>query len=120
MATNSRCTIGKRFILDHGVGTVVGETAVIGDDCYILGGVTLGAVGIAGNPPGKRHPVLGDRVEVGAFTRILGRVEIGDEVFIGPHCVITQDVPSGSIVTVRTSVQITRGIEAVATSAERF
>lgn len=117
---NSRSTIGKRFVLDHGVGTVIGETAVIGDDCYILGGVTLGAVGIAGNPAGKRHPVLGNRVQVGAFTRVLGHVEIGDDVFIGPHCVITKDIPSGSTVTVRTSVQVTYGTEAVTTPVERI
>lgn len=105
---HTRCKIGKRFVLDHGVGTVIGETAVIGDDCYLLGGVTLGARGISGNRIGKRHPLLGDRVQVGAFTRILGDIEIGDDVFIGPHCVITECVPAGSSVTLRTSVQVTR------------
>ena len=83
-------------MLDHAVGTVIGETCVIGDDAYILGGVTLGAAGIANNPATARHPRLGDRVQVGAFARILGRVTIGDDVFIGPHCTITQDVPANT------------------------
>lgn len=104
-----RCQIGKRFVLDHGWGTVIGETAVLGDDCYVLGGVTLGAVGIAGNASGKRHPTLGNRVQVGAFSRIFGRIEIGDDVFIGPHCVVKEDVAAGSIVTLKTQLQITRG-----------
>ena len=59
--------IGRRFVLDHGFGTVIGETCEIGNDCYILCGVTLGARGIANNPDGKRHPCLGNNVEVGAF-----------------------------------------------------
>ena len=106
---HARCQIGRRFVLDHGCGTVIGETAVLGDDCYVLGGVTLGAAGIAGNAPGKRHPTLGNRVQVGAFSRIFGCVEIGDDVFIGPHCVIKEDIAAGSIVTLKTQLQITRG-----------
>jgi serine O-acetyltransferase len=106
---HARCQIGRRFVLDHGCGTVIGETAVLGDDCYVLGGVTLGAVGIAGNASGKRHPTLGNRVQVGAFSRIFGCVEIGDDVFIGPHCVIKEDIAAGSIVTLKTQLQITRG-----------
>ena len=106
---HARCQIGRRFVLDHGWGTVIGETAVLGDDCYVLGGVTLGATGIAGNASGKRHPTLGNRVQVGAFSRIFGCVEIGDDVFIGPHCVIKEDVAAGSIVTLKTQLQITRG-----------
>jgi len=106
---HARCQIGRRFVLDHGCGTVIGETAVLGDDGYVLGGVTLGAAGIAGNAPGKRHPTLGNRVQVGAFSRIFGCVEIGDDVFIGPHCVIKEDIAAGSIVTLKTQLQITRG-----------
>ena len=101
-----KCRIGKRFVLDHGIGTVLGESSSIGDDCYLLGGVTLGARGIANNPKGKRHPSIGNRVQVGAFSRIFGAVSIGDDVFIGPHCTITEDIPAGSRVTLRTSVQI--------------
>ena len=100
------CSIGKRFVLDHGIGTVFGETASIGDDCYVLGGVTLGACGISGNSLGKRHPSIGNRVQLGAFSRIFGITNIGDDVFIGPHCVITEDIPSGSKVTLRSNLQI--------------
>ncbi len=100
------CYIGQRFILDHGVGTVFGETAQLGDDCYVLGGVTLGALGIADNPKGKRHPTIGNRVQIGAFSRIFGNISIGDDVFIGPQCVITEDIPSGSSVTIRPSTQV--------------
>ncbi|WP_211107271.1 serine O-acetyltransferase [Azospirillum thermophilum] len=103
-----RCSIGLRFILDHGYGTVIGETTRIGDDCYVLGSVTLGATGIAGNPAAKRHPTIGNRVQIGAFSRIFGPVTIGDDVFIGPHCVIKEDIPSGSTVMLKTALQITR------------
>lgn len=103
-----RCHIGQRFILDHGIGTVFGETARIGDDCYILGGVTLGAYGIADNPSGKRHPTIGNRVQIGAFTRIFGNLSIGDDVFIGPQCIITENVPSLSSVTMRPSIQVVK------------
>ncbi len=103
-----RCRIGRRFVLDHGVGTVFGETTELGDDCYVLGGVTLGAAGIAGNPAGKRHPTVGHRVQIGAFARVFGSVSIGDDVFIGPHSVITQNVPPSCSVTVRTSHQVIR------------
>jgi serine O-acetyltransferase len=101
-----RCRIGKRFILDHGVGTVFGETTEIGDDCYILGGVTLGSCGISNNSHGKRHPTVGDRVQIGAFARVFGAITIGDDVFIGPQCTITKDISPGSTVTFRTSIQV--------------
>ncbi|WP_438395146.1 serine O-acetyltransferase [Caballeronia sp. DA-9] len=103
-----RSQIGRRFVLDHGCGTVIGETAVIGDDCYMLGGVTLGATGIAGNASNKRHPTVGNRVQIGAFARLFGNVHVGDDVFIGPHCVIKEDIPPGSVVTLKSELQITR------------
>ena len=93
---NFKCTIGNRFVLDHGVGTVIGETAIIGDDCYFLGGVILGARGIAHNRPGQRHPHVGNGVQIGSFTSVLGPVRIGDNVFIGPTCVISDDLPQGA------------------------
>lgn len=102
-----RCRIGKRFVLDHGVGTVFGETAQIGDDCYVLGAVTLGACLISDNPNGKRHPTIGDRVQIGAFARIFGAITVGDDVFVGPQCTITENIPSNSRVVLRTSVQVT-------------
>lgn len=98
--------IGRRFVLDHGYGTVIGETCEIGNDCYILCGVTLGARGIANNPNGKRHPRLGNNVEIGAGARILGCVTIGDNVFICPACVITHDVPADTKVKIVNQIQL--------------
>ncbi|MFC6336361.1 serine acetyltransferase [Pseudomonas sp. CCM 7891] len=103
--------IGRRFVLDHGYGTVIGETCEIGNDCYILCGVTLGSRGIANNPDGKRHPHLGNNVEVGAGARVLGYVLIGDNVFISPACVITQDVPAGTKVKVVNQIQLQKNDE---------
>jgi serine O-acetyltransferase len=114
------CQIGRRFVLDHGWGTVIGETVVLGDDCYILGGVTLGATGIAGNPSGKRHPTIGSRVEVGAFARIFGNVNIGDDVFIGPHCTIKHDIDAGSVVTLKSELQVTRVLQSGENSTPSF
>lgn len=101
-----RSSIGRRFVLDHGVGTVIGETSIIGDDCYVLGGVTLGAFGISDNPGGKRHPTIGARVQIGAYSRIFGNICIGDDVFIGPNCIITQDIPKKTKVTLKSNLQI--------------
>lgn len=101
-----RSSIGSRFIIDHGVGTVIGETSIIGDDCYILGGVTLGARGISSNASTQRHPKIGNRVQIGAFASVLGSVSIGDDAFIGPGCVITKDVPPSARVQVKTSLQV--------------
>ncbi|THF63520.1 serine O-acetyltransferase [Pseudothauera rhizosphaerae] len=100
--------IGRRVVLDHAVGTVVGETAEVGDDCYMLGGVILGARGISANSIGKRHPTIGDNVQIGGFARILGPVTVGDHVFIAPHSVITLDVPSNTQVNVMSQLQIGR------------
>jgi serine O-acetyltransferase len=98
--------IGRRFILDHAVGTVIGETSVIRNDCYVLGGVTLGARGIARNARGKRHPTIGDRVQIGAFARVLGPVRVGDDVFISPSAVVTCDVPSRTRVSIVNQMQL--------------
>lgn len=100
--------LGPEFVVDHGFGTVVGETVVTGAGCYILNGVVLGARGIASNRSGRRHPRLGDNVEIGSFACVLGPIEIGDDVFIGPHCVVLDDVPAGARVTVRHPVQLVR------------
>jgi serine O-acetyltransferase len=89
--------IGRRFVLDHATNTVIGASCIIGDDCYILNGVILGARGIADNPPGKRHPTIGNRVQIGSCTCVLGNVNIGDDVFIGPYSLITRDIPSGTL-----------------------
>ena len=99
--------IGRSFIIDHGYGTVIGETSEIGDDCYLLQGVTLGAREIIG-PSGKRHPTLGNNVKIGGFARIFGPIEIGDNVSISPCCVITENIPSDHDVIIVNQLQITK------------
>lgn len=86
--------IGVPFTIDHGYGTVIGETSVIGDNCYFLNNVTLGARGIANNPNNKRHPTIGSNVQIGASASIYGPVTIGNNCFIGPYTTVTQDVPN--------------------------
>ncbi len=91
-------SIGARFVIDHGWNTVIGQTARIGNDCYLLNDVTIGGRFAADAPDGKRHPTLGDRVQVCAGTRLLGAIRIGDDVFIGPGVTITTDIPAKSAV----------------------
>jgi serine O-acetyltransferase len=87
--------IGKRLVIDHGMGIVIGETAEVGDDCIIFHGVTLGGVKF---DPVKRHPTLGHRVLVGTGAKILGPITIGDEARIGANSVVTRSVPPGATV----------------------
>ncbi len=87
--------IGRRFFIDHGMGVVIGETAEIGDDCTLYHGVTLG--GTSWNK-GKRHPTLGNDVVVGAGAKVLGPINIGNDVRIGSNAVVTKDAPDGSTV----------------------
>ena len=84
------CFIGKRLLIDHGSGVVIGETAMIGDDCTLFQGVTLGG---KGNEQGKRHPTLYNGVFVGAGAKILGNIEIGNNVKIGANAVVLCDIP---------------------------
>ncbi len=102
-------TIGPRFVIDHGIGTVIGEDVTIGADCYILQGVVLGALGIADNVSGRRHPRLGDKVQVGGFARVLGPITVGDGVTIGSHALVRTDVPAGGQVAVLHQYQMTAG-----------
>jgi len=88
-------SIGRRFFIDHGMGVVIGETAVIGDDCTLYHGVTLGGTSWR---KGKRHPTLADNVVVGAGAKVLGPIEIGEGVRIGSNAVVTKPVPPGSTV----------------------
>ncbi len=88
-------TIGRRFMIDHGMGVVIGETAVIGDDCLIYQGVTLGMTGKHG---GKRHPTLGNNVMVGAGTIVLGDIHVGDNVKVAAGSVVVHDVPADTTV----------------------
>lgn len=84
--------IGRRFFIDHGMGVVIGETAVIGDDCTLYHGVTLG--GTTWNK-GKRHPTLHDGVVVGAGAKVLGPIEIGAGARVGSNSVVLKAVPAG-------------------------
>ena len=87
--------IGRRFFIDHGMGVVIGETAVIGDDCTLYHGVTLGGTSWE---KGKRHPTLANNVVVGAGAKVLGPIEIGEGVRIGSNAVVTKPVPPRSTV----------------------
>ena len=87
--------IGRRFFIDHGMGVVIGETAVIGDDCTLYHGVTLGGTSWE---KGKRHPTLGNNVVVGAGAKVLGPFRIGDNARIGSNAVVVKEVPEGATV----------------------
>lgn len=89
-------TIGKRLVIDHGVGVVIGETAEIGDDCLIYQGVTLGGTG---KDLGKRHPTLGNNVMVGAGAKVLGPFKVGDNSRIAAGAVVLAEVPENSTAT---------------------
>ncbi|MDR1349489.1 MAG: serine O-acetyltransferase [Zoogloeaceae bacterium] len=85
--------IGRRFFIDHGMGVVIGETAIVGDDVTLYHGVTLGGTSWL---EGKRHPTLGDRVVVGAGAKLLGPLTVGAGARIGSNAVITRDVPENA------------------------
>ncbi|MBC6418049.1 MAG: serine O-acetyltransferase [Prochloron sp. SP5CPC1] len=87
--------IGKGVFIDHGMGVVIGETAILGDYCLIYQGVTLGGTG---KETGKRHPTLGENVVVGAGAKVLGNIQIGKDVRIGAGSVVLRDVPSNCTV----------------------
>lgn len=82
--------IGSGFFIDHGCGVVIGETAVVGDDCTLYHQVTLGGVSWS---PGRRHPSLGDSVLVGAGAKVLGPIEVGNGARVGANSVVVEDVP---------------------------
>ena len=86
-------TIGRRLVIDHGTGIVIGETAEIGDDCLLYQGVTLGGTG---KDVGKRHPTLGNNVMVGAGAKVLGPITIHDNARIAAGAVVLQEVPQGA------------------------
>lgn len=88
-------TIGRRFVIDHGMGIVIGETAVVGDDVLIYHGVTLGGKQFT---RGKRHPTIGNNVMIGAESIILGDITVGDNVRIGAGSVIVKPVEANSVV----------------------
>ncbi len=88
-------TIGRRFFIDHAMGVVIGETAIIGDDCTLYHGVTLGGTSW---DSGKRHPTLEDNVVIGAGAKILGPITLAKGCRVGSNAVVTKDAPPGSTV----------------------
>ena len=86
--------IGEYCFIDHGMGVVIGETAVIGNRCTLYQGVTLGGMSIEN---GKRHPTIGDDVVVGAGAMLLGPITVGDRARIGANAVVLKDVPADAV-----------------------
>ena len=82
--------IGKRLFIDHGMGVVIGETATIGDDCTIYHNSTLGGTG---KETMKRHPDIGNNVIIGAGAKVLGAINIGDNVKVGANATVTKNIP---------------------------
>lgn len=87
--------IGKNLFIDHGAGVVIGETAIVGDNCTIYQNTTLGGTG---KEHGKRHPTLCNNVTVGAGAKVLGNITLGDNVKVGANAVVLKDVPSNCTV----------------------
>ena len=85
--------IGKGLFIDHGMGVVIGETAVIGDNCTIYQGVTLGGTG---KDKGKRHPTIGNNVTIGSGAKVLGPFKVGDNSKIAANAVVLSEVPPNS------------------------
>jgi serine O-acetyltransferase len=87
--------IGKGFFIDHGMGVVIGETTIVGDNVTLYQGVTLGGTG---KETGKRHPTLGDNIVVGAGAKVLGNIEIGSNSYIGANAVVLRSMPENTTV----------------------
>ena len=87
--------IGRRLVIDHGTGIVIGATAEIGDDCLLYQGVTLGGTG---KDKGKRHPTLGNNIMVGAGAKVLGPFKVGDNARIAANSVVLREVPENATV----------------------
>jgi serine O-acetyltransferase len=87
--------IGRRLFVDHGMGVVIGETAIVGDDVTLYQGVTLGGTG---KEKGKRHPTIGNRVTIGSGAKILGNITVGDNCRIGAGSVVLRNVPPNSTI----------------------
>ena len=104
--------IGHRFVIDHGMGIVIGETAEIGDDCLLYHGVTLGGTG---KDHGKRHPTIGNNVLIGCGAKILGPFTVGDGARIAAHSVVLSEVPEQA-----TAVGIPAQIVRIAGKATHF
>jgi serine O-acetyltransferase len=87
--------IGRRLFIDHGMGTVIGETAIVGDDVTLYQGVTLGGTG---KEKGKRHPTIGNNVSIGSGAKLLGNITIGDNCRVGAGSVVLRSVPANSTI----------------------
>ena len=88
-------TIGRRLFIDHGMGVVIGQTAVVGNDVMMYHGATLGARAFGPNQRGiKRHPTIGNSVVIGAGAKVLGNIKIGDGVRVRANSVVTEDMAS--------------------------
>lgn len=98
--------IGRRLVIDHGVGCVIGETAEVGDDCIIFHGVTLGGLKF---DPVKRHPTIGNHVLIGTGAKVLGPILIGDYAKIGANAVVMKPVPPHGIVVAPQAIEISPG-----------
>ncbi len=85
-------TLGRRVFIDHGMNTVIGETATVGDDVHMFHGVTLGGDDAR---PVKRHPTVEDGVTLGANSTLIGDITIGEGATVGAGSVVTEDVPAG-------------------------
>jgi serine O-acetyltransferase len=87
--------LGRRLFIDHGMGTVIGETAIVGDDVTLYQGVTLGGTG---KEKGKRHPTLGNSIVIGSGAKLLGNITIGDNCRVGAGSVVLRSVPANSTI----------------------
>ncbi len=105
-------TIGRRLVIDHGMGIVIGETAEVGDDCLIYHGVTLGGTG---KDHGKRHPTIGNNVLISCGAKVLGPFKVGDNARIAANAVVLSEVPSDA-----TAVGIPAQIVRIAGKAPHF
>ncbi len=104
--------IGRRLVMDHGMGIVIGETAEIGDDCLIYHGVTLGGTG---KDHGKRHPTIGNNVLISCGAKVLGPFKVGDNARIAANAVVLSEVPEAA-----TAVGIPAQVVRIAGKAANF
>jgi serine O-acetyltransferase len=110
--------IGRRLFIDHGMGVVIGETSIVGDDVTMYQGVTLGGTG---KETGKRHPTIGNNVVIGAGTKVLGNIVIGQNCRIGAGSVVLRSVPGNStVVGVPARIVYRNGIRVVITDPKEI
>lgn len=103
-------TIGKGLFIDHGMGVVIGETAVVGNNVTMFHGATLGG---RGNEKGKRHPTVGDNVVIGASAKILGNIYIASGTKIGANAVVLKDTSPNSTVVGIPGVEVKKGLKII-------